>query len=435
MRNAHLFVAGVLALALCAAPGVARSDGAEGPATPVPAGTSFTMEFTQSFHHVEHAYFDGGRAADQWAEGFTRVRVNHAGKRGAWFSVGGVALATGGTDYYGQTGGHNAMIDQFVGGMVDIGGTGLNVTVGRQDLLLGDGFLVGDGYRDYQGAEWNIPLNFYDAVKADWKKGPERVTAFAANLSPSLAAPRYGDTKGVMGGIEAGVSPSDAADVAITFLMRNDTGATDNDGQAYSLRGRYARGIATLSGEAVLEGGKIRGTTLAAHGGHLALDLAPKAKYDPHARLEYFLFSGDDTSTPGKSEAYDPWQYRWNDWSNYYVGDVIGSTLLYNTDARIAMLQFGATPRKDTQVRCYALHASLDTGASYGLSGGDGSAFANEFDVVVDQKLAHGWSAWVMGAHVMPLAAAKQALGDRATNQVFASVNWKFGSAGGGGDE
>ena len=61
------------------------------------------------------------------------------------------------------------------------------MVAGRQDLQVGDGFLIGDGYRDTKAALWNIPLNFYDAVRADWAQGPWHALAFGARISPSYS--------------------------------------------------------------------------------------------------------------------------------------------------------------------------------------------------------------------------------------------------------
>jgi len=138
--------------------------------------------------------------------------------------------------------------------------------------------------------------------------------------------------------------------------------------------------------------------------------------------------------TPGY-EGYYPWQYRWTDWSKWYVGDLMASTLVFNNDARIWELECGYSPLEDTSLRLLLNRISLYTGASYGgIPEGVGRDFAAEADLVVDQALGERWSAWVMGGYVRPLDAAKALVGEAASGQIFVSLTYKFDSAGGSGD-
>ncbi len=437
--------AGVVFLALALGAGAARAQ--EGTAADsvgggVPAGFSYSVEATASYHHVNNAYFgadwgitpEASRKSYTWGEGFTRLRLSYGLPDNVYVSVGGVLLGTGGIDYLGRERIGDGRIDQLLWGVKDVGGSGLGLVVGRQDLQVGDGFLIGDGYSDKRAALWNIPLNFYDAVRADWQKGPWHALAFGSRLSPSFG----GDgvyPRGTQYGGEAGWSASEERALAFGVFKRNDDGDTQNDALAWSLRGALgARGF-VLAGEGVAEAGTIAGADLKGRGGHLGLTYSLTRRMEPYAQVEYLYFSGDKADTP-EDESFFPWDYRWTDWSRWYVGDLVGSTLVFNTDARIWKLECGVSPLEDTSVRLLLHRIDLDTGSSYGgLPEGVGRGFADELDLVVDQALGERWSAWVMGGYVRPREAGKALVGQAASGQLFMSLTYKFDSAGGGADD
>jgi hypothetical protein len=426
----------------------------------VPGGLSYSVEATTSYHYVNTAYFGAdwgipvprGHAPSNfsWGEGFTRLRFNYGLPQGVWLSVGGALMATVSTDYYGVDGTHDGLLDQLLIGASHIGGTGLSVVAGRQDLQVGDGFLIGDGYRDSRAALWNIPLNFYDAVRVDLEQGPWHALAFGSHLSHSLSQEFQGmeDARvaltlrpdGNQYGGEVGWGAGEDRSLAIGYFQRVDDGTTALDARAFSVRGAVgARGL-TLAGEVVAESGTESGMDLKGRGGHVGLKYALERKGDPYAQVEYFHFSGDDPATPAH-EQYYPWNYRWTDWSRYYVADLVASTLVTNTDSRIWKLEAGCAPLENTGLRLLLHRISLDTGAGesdglgwYRLPEGVGRGFADEADLVVDQAIGEHWSAWVMGGYARPLDAARFLVGGASSGQLFVSLTYKFDGAGGSGD-
>jgi hypothetical protein len=448
--RACLWIGGVVLLLGAGAARAAEEAGADSGGV-VPRGPSYSIEATTSYHYVNHAYFGADRAITSdperknytWGEGFTRVRWNYGLPQGAWLSVGGVAMATVSTDYFGADGVGDGRLDQLLIGASRIGGSGLSVVAGRQDLEVGDGFLIGDGYRDSKAALWNIPLNFYDALRADWQQGPWHALAFGARLSPSyvIDEPDPADPenlltlrpKGLQYGGETGWSGSERNSLALGYFQRADHGDTRLDARAVSLRGGLGAGRFSLAGEWVIEGGRFGDADLRGRGGHLGATIKLADRMEPHAQVEYFLFSGDDPATPRVDEGFYPWNYRWTDWSRYYVADLVASTLVTNNDARIWKLECGVTPLENTGLRLLLHRIDLDTGASYGgLPGGVGRGFADEADVVVDQGMGDRWSAWVMGGYVRPRAAARALVGTAASGQIFMSLTYKFEGPGGG---
>ena len=402
----------------------AADSAAATPATPVAQGLSWSIEGTGSYHTVGRPYFGSADARDTWGEGFERVRVNSGRPDGLWFSAGGVGMATAGGDYYGAHNRIDGRLDQLEAGAANVAGSGVNVVAGRQDLVMGDGFLIGDGYVDHRAALWNIPLNFYDALRVDWKNAKWHALAFGANLSPSLGG---GDIYplGLEYGAELGLTPMAGADVTATILRQHDKHATDMNAAAYALRATWPFGTSTLTGEAVVEGGTLGGAALRGKGGHLRFVAPVKARWSPVATGEYYYFSGDDPATP-RNEGYYPWQSRWSDWSQYYVGDLLASTVGTSSNMQILRAQLGVTPREGTGVRILAHRMDRNRVIAEGAS----KAFAYEYDLVVDQAFGPHWSAWVMGGYATPLDAAKTEWGGQNSGQVFASVSWKFSGPG-----
>jgi hypothetical protein len=317
-----------------------------------------------------------------------------------------------------------------VGGVANLAHSGLSATVGRQDLVLGDGFLIGDGVRDNKAALWNIPLNYFDAARLEWTRGVAHALAFGTVLSSSWY-PRGANVHGRVLGGEAGWAPAPGSDLTATYLNRADR--EHHDAIAYALRGSWSRGRASAAGEAVLEDGRELGVPLGGRGGHAWAQLKSAGRLAPFARVEYFHFSGDDPTT-AKNETYDPWFYRWSDWGHYYVGELVSATVGDETNMRIWVVQLGATPRAGTDVRLLAHRMNVDTFANLVKPASGSTRFADEIDVVLEQSAGAHWSGWVMGAWATPLDVARVNIGTASCGQVFASVTFKFGNATGDSD-
>lgn len=389
----------------------------EAPADSTPPGASYTLETTSGYFNTDRAYFAPGAA--HWGEGFSRARLQYLFPSGVQFTAGGVLTTTVRKDYYGVADRNDGLLDQLSVSASDLGGSGLGITLGRQSIQFGDGFLIGDGYLDHRAALWSIPLSFYDGAKLDWARGTAHVTAFAADYSPSFEGALGARPDGYLFGAEAGWTCSKGNEIALAYLRRHETSLIEDRAQAISLRGGWLRGSFSVAGEAVLESGTRTGTVLAGRGGHIAATWTSQARWQPTLKAAYFLFSGDDQAT-SEDESYDPWQFVWGDWSAYYVGDLLGSTVGTSSNMRIALVQLGVTPHKGTGVRLLAHRMDRDLA--------DTRPFAYEIDAVVDQSIGEHWTAWIMGGLVTPLSAAELEFGssERST-QLFASLTYKFG--------
>jgi len=437
----------------CATPCAAGGDEACCAGGAARTGFWYGGEWTSSFHYVNSAYFgadygitDDARKSDyNWGESYARLRLNYGFENGVWFSVGGLGALTLGTDYYGVEDDGDAKIDQLLAGLSYMGNSGLSLAVGRQEIVVGDGFLIGDGYNDGTAALWNIPLNFYDGARVDWNYGPWHALVFGAKLSPSYtmevedpadpASLLTLEPDGTQWGFEVGGKNQVGQELAIGYFRRDDTGATRLDAQATSIRFALPYSIFTLAGELAIERGETAAARLKGTGGHASLTAASESGIAPYGQVEYFYLNGDRSSTSA-DESFYPWNYKWSDWSRYYVGDLVASTLLTNSDARIWKVEAGVTPWENTSFRLLLHQMDLDTGSSYGgLPEGVDRGFANEYDLVIDQGLGAGWSTWLMGGYVVPRDAAKALVGAAKSGQIFAGLTFEFGALGGADGE
>lgn len=381
----------------------------------VPAGVSYSLEATASNHHVKNAYFAKDQNSD-WSEGFARARGFYGFGKGAYVTAGGVVMRTQGTDYFGTKDEDDGLLDQLALCMPSIGESGFGLTVGRQSFTLGDGFLIADGYYDHRAALWNIPLSFYDGVSVNWAKGAHHATAFAFDYSPSFGDPGN-PPDGFLAGGEFGWTPSEGNDLTLG-LVRADESVADMTPMAITLRGLRTQGPWSFGGEFVLESGSEGNVDYAGKGGHAEVVWTGEGRFKPTVKLQGFWLSGDDPATDDKNEGYFPWQFGWSDWSNWYVGDLLGSTVITSSNMRTILAQVGLTPREGTGIRVLAHRFDRVEAAD--------TPFAYEFDAVLDQALPHGFSAWIMGAYAMPLDEGEAEFASENSMQLFAAVSWKF---------
>lgn len=380
----------------------------------------------------------GSRPEDSdfgWMEGFARLQLDAAPAPWVTATLGAATSFTGATDYWGLRNDGAVLIDQARVDFKSVAESDFSVAVGRQDIVIGDGFIIGDGYLDHEGALWTIPFSFFDAVRADYERGPLHVTAMGALLSSSFSAevPDPDDpaevieaeADGQIYGLDVSYAWAEKATAGLGFFMRDDDG-TGNNASVAALRGSYTFPVLTLAGEFAMERGDIGDVDLNGYAFHLDAIHTFNEERETYAKASYLLFSGDDADTE-ENEGYYPWFYRWNDWSQYYVGDVVGSTMLFNSDVRMMVLEGGTKPGEAWGLRFLFHRYDLDTAAGVGgLPDGTGKHFADELDLVADYTLNDFWSFWAMVAYAKPGEAAKAVYGDDDATEFFLNATFGF---------
>lgn len=377
---------------------------------------------------VEDAYFGsadqpGDDADYAWAESILRLKAGWRIADGLSFDVAAVGSATLGADYYGLADAQDVAFDvaQLKVGARE--GDGVLLTVGRQDVEIGDGFLVGDGYFDRDAALWSLPLTFWDGARLDVRRAGFTATALVLRTGPWRGT---GEDRGTLSGLDLSwAAGEEGPSVGLGHFRRHERGALGNEANVTSLRAGHAAGPLALGGEYAIERGQYAGRELRASGWHADVALASSSPRKPYVQLMLAAYSGDRPDTE-RDEAFFTWNVRWHDWNRYYHGDIVSSTLLENTDQRIVSLEAGIAPTEATRLRVIAQRHRAATGTALGLPEGTGRHLADEVDAVLDITAGDHWSFWIVAGWARPGEAGRAIFGHRATTELIVSTTFAF---------
>ncbi len=233
-------------------------------------------------------------------------------------------------------------VDNMYVSFYKICGFPVDLRVGRQDIMLGDGFLVaegtpGDGSRSM----------FFDAVRG--------TVNFSKNYSLDLIGvsdsnkDKYGvlkhddlyDKTLINAGDEQGLiiyghgQITDSLLIEPYYIYKREEAFTSTsitvstlDLNTFGARAAFTQGAVTLKGELAYQtGGYDDGRSRRGLGGHA--EVVAKfndVKLKPQVEVGFIGLSGDDPSTTGKVEAWDPLFSRYPIWSDVYVYTLAAET-------------------------------------------------------------------------------------------------------------
>jgi len=294
------------------------------------------------------------------------------------------------------------------------------LTGGRQNYLIGTGFIVGDGNLDMfrDGDFWLAPRTaFRDSALLGYSAGALQAQAFSLRTDDDL-----GDFR--LNGANLDYRLDDRVTLGLTAMGVQSLASraeqlTPRDGmRVYNLRALDAKlpGIddLTLHGEYAIQRGSGDGVDYAGHAWYAQADYRfSTLPLTPQLGYRYAVFSGDDDLGDHRQKAWDPLAKGYVDWSTWLIGDVVGNYLLFNSNERVS--QWSLKAHLSDNVTLGGIHYQfyLDEKNFQGIAVSD-RRFADESVVFLDwnpqpnlhTSLAFNW--------VDPKAAAKQALGDEA---------------------
>jgi len=374
----------------------------------------------QYFGSADQPDPDGNYA---WGEGGLLLEAHWRPADWVRFDVGGAATWTLGDDAYGTGTETQFLFYRAEVLFPDIGGSGVDVTIGRQNVQVGDGLLISDAFRSEKAALWLNPIYFLDALRVDWNGD----SGFGATGYAFLLDRTTGETEDGYGwGAELRwKSSEEGPEVAFDYVARHDTGPLSNDARAAWLRGTLPFGPVTLGGDYVWEFGRIGDADYDAGAWYAYLKWALPTELDNYFTLHYAFFSGDDPATP-EQEGYFPWYYGDTDWSQWFIGDIVGSTLNDNTDEKALWLEAAWTPVEPLLLRAYLHRLWVDTGAYHGVPPGVGNEFADEVDLTAEWTISERFDLWGVIGWARPLEAAEAVYGDDTIEEIAAVFEWHF---------
>ena len=213
--------------------------------------------------------------------------------------------------------------------LTNIAGSPLSMTIGRQDIVLGDGWLVSDG----------TPIDgtrtaFFDAVRLalDLKDAQTLVDIISIDQAYSSdrwwAPPLHADHQALMEQSERGLilwatnrSLKNTEINGYYMYKANDRRlAKGDDGHIHTFGGRIAGDLSDrwkYRAEGVHQFGTRNDRCLRAFGVNSALTYLLKDKWNKQVRGQYEFLSGDNPDTR-TDEAFVPLWSRWDRWSQIF---------------------------------------------------------------------------------------------------------------------
>ncbi|NFV79472.1 alginate export family protein [Magnetospirillum aberrantis] len=307
----------------------------------------------------------------------------------------------------------------------------VDLSAGRQDFVLGDGFLLADGNADVgkEGTYWfgarsawansAIARFQWDVVHADafWLKS-DRNTGNMSIQGVNLEARKNG-----IGTIGAAFLRVADDDVSYSGLVGSDGVSSLRKGmKVYDFR---AQGTPVpqapdlfLSGEYVLQKNNAAGRKLDTDAWYgevgYTFSVLP---WKPTLSYRYAHFSGDDSGTADRSEAFDPLRYGMlRGWGSYFHGEVAGQYLLFNSNENLHMVHATVNPADTVQLGAIYYDFSLDQS-----SNGASKDFGQEIDLHADWAATPWLTVSGVYGRLMPGTSAKTTYGNDAM-EVFELV-------------
>ena len=219
------------------------------------------------------------------------------------------------------------------------GGLPLKLKLGRQDIVLGNGWLMLDG----------TPLDgsrsiYFDAARATWTSGANTLDAILLKQNPKTRLTLDGETEDQTEQVEKGAvlylrhkldpdidvdgyyfykgNSAALGEAAKGWRLNNGTffPSGSDTGHVHAFGGRIEARIAPawkVRAEAAAEQGRRNGADLRAYGFNGRVTRALGGTWNHRAHAGYEFLSGDDPDTR-RNEAFDPLWGRWPQWSELY---------------------------------------------------------------------------------------------------------------------
>lgn len=295
-----------------------------------------------------------------WGEAFVMPAI--AAEAGAWYgeisAVG--AITAGDGDPGGYTRGGDGEFDletAFIGWRsgdpaADKDQPVVDISLGRQALNIGDGFLIDDGNLDSgdNGGVWLVARQaFQRTVLARIDYRALHTDLFFLEADPDNDEPAFAganleyqfETTGHLGLLYFHILDADAPTVFSPRQGMNVMSARVND-----LRMPFAPELA-LWGEATRQTGVGRDAQFDASAwyGELIYHFET-LPWTPSLSYRYAYFSGDPNSSDFTRRDFDPLFYGFDQrgWGTWFQGEVIGGWLLFNNNQRNHLVHLAMTP-------------------------------------------------------------------------------------------
>jgi hypothetical protein len=334
----------------------------------------------------------------QWAEGYVAPTLGLSLDRGAGSFFANGKLVAAKTIGDGDAAGNvqrdqgDASVDHLYAGwrsanlLPDLGENAIEVTVGAQPFVLGDGFLLGDGNfeTDDEGAYWLAPRNGWRGSSAVVKLNTKPVRFDMFRLKSDADSGSDG-ILGLNGEYHWGKEDSNV--VGLSFLRLNQSDISTRDGLnvlTARTQGNLVPQVPDLflAGEYVREHNSNQDRKLNASAWYTeAAYTLSTLPWTPRIGYRYATFGGDDADT-ATSEAFDPLHYSLTrGWGTWYQGEITGQYVgaMANTNMTSQRIEVAVQPLESLTVT--ALYYLFDRNE---VALGQDKKFGNELNLIAD---------------------------------------------------
>ncbi|MFK8068472.1 MAG: alginate export family protein [Gammaproteobacteria bacterium] len=297
----------------------------------------------------------------------------------------------------------------------------IDLSFGRQEFQIGDGFLIWDGNLDQfeKGNYWTTPRNsFENTAILRINSGPLRADIFY------LTTDKDQDNTELIGfNLEKTNEESGSTGFSLMQIIDSDERDYVRDGMSIvSLRSQGNPFEKTpdlfLAGEYVRQSGGDE-TNISADGWYAeAAYTFSDISWSPTLSYRYSHFSGDNPDTD-KYEGFDPLFYGFSrGWGSWFQGEIVGEYLLFNSNQRTHMLQLSVEPTESMGGGLIYFQFDLDEKNYYGEPVSD-RTFADEINLYVDWAPNDYLEVGALYGIAIPKEAAKTALGGNEAFQII----------------
>lgn len=293
-----------------------------------------------------------------------------------------------------------------------VGGSPLTLTLGRQNIMLGEGFVIMDGH----------PLDgsrsiYFNAVRADYRFDPNTtLNAFVSyvpdqdNILPILNDQDQALIEQPETGLALYLTRKFSSLTTEAYLIRKNIGGTDArpiESGINAFGGRVTiplQNRLSLCGEVAYQFGSYGDFDRSAFGGYTHLDYTTPETV-PLVRmlsLGGIYLSGDNPDTPD-IEGWDPLFSRWPKWSESYIYTLIrenGVAYWSNINSIYAEANLAFCPEASLKLTDHILGAQREAAA--GFPGGDNLSRGNLLIGRLNLKLNAHLSGHFVWEHFTP---------------------------------
>lgn len=385
------------------------------------------------FYRYDNSPWFGSMAAwgddsTSYGETFSRIRLTGSKDIG-WATLSGqfapYYAETIGKDFYAVYNDEQKVgIDQAWLKFAKIGGTPIDLTLGRQEIKIEKWFVIGDG-EDQGAANWlYFHSSFPFAAKLDGDFGAFKSTLFYAEAGDyvkdwtDLASRGFTPENGVnLSGLNLHYDIAEKIYLYGGVFQKGEDSvagsALESDTLTYDIGFDVTFGAVQLEGEYALQSGDtgITNVDRDANAYFAAATYRFGTKLAPYIRAAYISFSGDDPGTTDYEE-YDPMFFDFETWNRWIIGELVGEAQLPNQNKKDLIVEAGFSPMEPMTISLMYIQHRLDENDTtfYGnLSSDD---WADEWNLFVDWPIGDHLFASTCLGYVSPGDAAEEALGN-----------------------